>query len=53
MFGLVCAVFRCLIPERLVLSDIVYNIGMTLNVGLVGLIRRAYLLVEKTDGEDC
>ena len=38
-------VFRFWMAERLVLLVIVYDIGMTLIGVLVGLIRRAYLLV--------
>ena len=45
--GLACVVFRCWIAERLVLLDIVYDIGMTPIGGLVRLIRPAYVLVEK------
>ena len=50
VIGLVRVVFRFWIAERLVLLVIVYDIGMTLTGGLVGLITRAYLLVEKTGG---
>ena len=51
MIELVRVVFRCWRDERHVLLVKVYDIGMTLTGSLVGLFRRAYLLVEKTADE--
>ena len=39
----------CLVPD-VNFSVVVYDIGMTQTGGLMGLIRRAYLLVETTGG---